>query len=216
MTRSSDRFTIHAVGEQDLPGRIPRPEIQSGFPIVVAESGLLAIRGAILESEYHWHSYIGSEHLLLGVLPFVAPVLAEIDVRLVERLRGATLFILGKGEEPEPSKRGFTPRTRTVMGIAAGVAREGTEAISAEHILLALRLESEGLAGAILESSEVNPDIVRNAINTVRQKTQQTHGQLVYHLSLDEILTLYTSGLLQNVKELKRILDLREKYPRSA
>lgn len=105
------------------------------------------------------HDYIGTEHLLLGILRegSAAPELIKQGVT-VERMRGGIIFILS-GRPPgfvNPETPGFTPRTKQVLVMAGEEAqRLGEAAISPYHLLVAILREGEGIAAQLLKVSEV-------------------------------------------------------------
>ena len=105
------------------------------------------------------HDYIGTEHLLLGILRegSAAPELIKQGVT-VERMRGGIIFILS-GRPPGfaiPETPGFTPRTKQVLVMAGEEAqRLGEPAISPYHLLVAILREGEGIAAQLLKVSDV-------------------------------------------------------------
>ena len=96
------------------------------------------------------HNYIGTEHLLLGLLRegdgVAARVLSALDVSL-EDVRGTIMRIVGEGEHESQGQIPFTPRAKKVLELALREALSlGHNYIGTEHILLGLVRESEGVA----------------------------------------------------------------------
>src|SRR5258708_39396247 len=91
------------------------------------------------------HHYIGTEHLLLGLLRedtgIVADVLKEFDVSL-EQVRAIVERVVGRGDAAPDVEHPFTPRAQIVITMAVGDAWHAP-AIDAEYILLGLLREGE-------------------------------------------------------------------------
>ncbi len=102
------------------------------------------------------HSYIGTEHILLGLAReeegVAAKVLTNLGVSL-NKIRSAVEFISGRGERPSTGETGLTPRAKRVIELAIDEARQlGHNYIGTEHLLLGLLREGEGVAAGVLES----------------------------------------------------------------
>jgi hypothetical protein len=113
------------------------------------------------------HHYIGTEHLLLGLLrvpeSVAARVLANMNVDL-SNVRMAVEFIIGRGGA-NPGEVGLTPRAKRVIELAIDESRVlGHAYIGTEHLLLGLVREGEGIAAGVLESLGVNLDRVREEV----------------------------------------------------
>ena len=98
------------------------------------------------------HNYIGTEHILLGLLReeegLAARVLESLDIT-VERVRSQVVRIVGSGEEVTAGQIPFTPRAKKVLELALREALSlGHNYIGTEHILLAL-LELEAGTGVL-------------------------------------------------------------------
>src|SRR3989304_957129 len=108
------------------------------------------------------HNYIGTEHLLLGLVRegegVAAKVLANLGVEL-NKVRSAVEFIIGRGDRAVMGEIGLTPRAKKVIELAVDEARRlGHHYIGTEHVLLGLVREGEGIAAGVLESLGVSPD----------------------------------------------------------
>jgi ATP-dependent Clp protease ATP-binding subunit ClpA len=99
------------------------------------------------------HNYIGTEHLLLGLLReggAAAGALDGFDVTL-EEVQAQVARIVGQGDEVATGQIPFTPRAKKVLELSLREAlRKGNDDIGPEHILLGLVAEGEGVAARIL------------------------------------------------------------------
>jgi hypothetical protein len=114
------------------------------------------------------HSYIGTEHILLGLLlegeGLAARVLESLDIT-VERVRGQVVRIVGSGEEVTSGHIPFTPRAKKVFELSLREALSlGNPYIDTEHLLLALVRENEGVATRILLDFDADSEKVRSAV----------------------------------------------------
>ena len=113
------------------------------------------------EAHGYGHNYIGTEHVLLGVIHEGEGIGARalgslgIDLRaardVVEAIVGRVGYPAG-GEVPPPGWMPYTPRVRKVIGLAIDESRRlGDDHIGTEHLLLGIIHEDEGVANVILE-----------------------------------------------------------------
>jgi len=114
------------------------------------------------------HNYIGTEHILLGLLReeegLAARVLESLDIT-VERVRGQVVRIVGSGEEVTSGQIPFTPRAKKVLELALREALSlGHNYIGTEHILLGLVRENEGVAARILLDFDADSEKIRNEV----------------------------------------------------
>jgi ATP-dependent Clp protease ATP-binding subunit ClpA len=114
------------------------------------------------------HSYIGTEHLLLGLLReeegVAARVLASLGVTL-EAARARVEEIVGAGDEATAGQVPFAPRAKKVLELALREALAiGHNYIGTEHILLGLARENEGAAAAVLLHFDVDDDRIRSEV----------------------------------------------------
>lgn len=118
------------------------------------------------------HDYVGTEHILLGLVAVsegvAARVLANIGVDLkkvrqeVEKLVGTGDNMMLLGEIP------FTPRAKKVLELAVEEAQSmGHTYVGTEHLLLGLLREEEGIAARVLENLGVKLDEVREEVVTI-------------------------------------------------
>ncbi|MEI2617996.1 MAG: ATP-dependent Clp protease ATP-binding subunit [Thermomicrobiales bacterium] len=136
------------------------------------------------EAQRFNHNYIGTEHLLLGLVRegdgVAARVLSNMGVQL-PKVRSAVEFIIGRGETVIMGEIGLTPRAKKVIELAVDEARRlNHHYIGTEHLLLGLVREGEGIAAGVLESLGVNLEKVRAQVmqvvsqNAGYQQTKQT------------------------------------------
>jgi ATP-dependent Clp protease ATP-binding subunit ClpC len=130
------------------------------------------------EAKHFNHNYIGTEHILLGLVReeegVGAKVLANLGVSLT-KARSAVEFIIGRGEKPTTGEIGLTPRAKRVIELAIDEARHlGHNYIGTEHILLGLLREGEGeasegrgVAADVLDSFGINLERARSETNRV-------------------------------------------------
>ncbi|MCI1820945.1 MAG: ATP-dependent Clp protease ATP-binding subunit [Megasphaera sp.] len=109
------------------------------------------------------HDYVGTEHILLGLIlekdGIAGQVLAQLGMtpenvtRTMEQLVGIGIT--------EPTALGLTPRTKRALELAVSEAnRLGVNYIGTEHLLLGLLREGTGMAMQIFESMDVEPDVI--------------------------------------------------------
>ncbi|MHB8621463.1 MAG: Clp protease N-terminal domain-containing protein, partial [Chloroflexota bacterium] len=134
------------------------------------------------EAQRFNHNYIGTEHLLLGLVRegegVAAKVLGNLGVEL-NKVRSAVEFIIGRGDRMVVGEIGLTPRAKKVIELAVDEARRlGHHYIGTEHLLLGLVREGEGIAAGVLESLGVNLEKVRTqTIQVLSQTGGSAHGE---------------------------------------
>ncbi len=111
------------------------------------------------------HNYIGTEHILLGLLDvtdcMAILILASMGIE-PQSVRNSVEFIIGRGDRIVLGEIGLTPRAKKVIELAVDEARQmNHHYIGTEHILLALIREGEGIAAGVLESVGVNLEKAR-------------------------------------------------------
>jgi len=127
------------------------------------------------------HDYVGTEHILLGLVALDEGVAAQvlhnlnIDLRKiraeVERIVGTGENVMLLGEIP------FSPRAKKVLELAVEEASNlGHYYVGTEHLLLGLLREEEGVAARVLENLGLKLDIVREEIiNLLGEPTKPLH-----------------------------------------
>ena len=133
------------------------------------------------EAQRFNHNYIGTEHILLGLVRetdgVAARVLTNLSVEL-SKVRSAVEFIIGRGERrPAPGEIGLTPRAKKVIELAVDEARRlNHHYIGTEHLLIGLMREGEGVAAGVLESLGVSLEKVRTETNRILSQNVQPQG----------------------------------------
>ena len=133
------------------------------------------------EAQRFNHNYIGTEHILLGLVRetegVAARVLSSLAVDL-SKVRSAVEFIIGRGEKPAQGEIGLTPRAKKVVELAVDEARRMNHTyIGTEHLLIGLLREGEGVAAGVLESLGVTLDKVRAETHQILSHSSGSSGQ---------------------------------------
>ena len=133
------------------------------------------------EAQRFNHNYIGTEHLLLGLVRegdgIAARVLNNLGVQL-PKVRSAVEFIIGRGETMIMGEIGLTPRAKKVIELAVDEARRlNHQYIGTEHLLLGLVREGEGIAAGVLESLGVSLEKLRAQVIQVLSQSGGSYGQ---------------------------------------
>jgi len=174
------------------------------------------------EAQRFNHNYIGTEHLLLGLVRegdgIAARVLANLGVQL-PKVRSAVEFIIGRGDGLVVGDPGLTPRAKKVIELAMDEARRlNNHYIGTEHLLLGLVREGEGIAAGVLESLGVSLEKVRQQVMQVvassssyQQSKQQTKTPYMDALGFD-LTEAARNGKLDPVigrdSEIERVMQI--------
>ncbi|MPZ14775.1 MAG: AAA domain-containing protein [Chloroflexi bacterium] len=176
------------------------------------------------EAQRFNHNYIGTEHLLLGLVRegegVAAKVLANLGVDL-NKVRSAVEFVIGRGERTIAGDIGLTPRAKKVIELSVEEARRLNHSyIGTEHLLLGLVREGEGIAAGVLESLGVSLDKVRQQVNYVLNQSGTYSQQESRHSSktpvIDQLGMDLTSAARANkldpcigrVTEIERVIQI--------
>ena len=137
------------------------------------------------------HTYIGSEHLLLGLC--VTPdsvalrLLEESGVR-EEDIRGIIVLAMGRGEPSRVSSADMTPRLQKIIeGSAVEAMIYGSSRVGTEHLLMSLLKESSGMAIHLLEECGVLVSELRSEVRkflALSSKTQLTAKEVLSEIRL--------------------------------
>ncbi len=132
------------------------------------------------EAQRFNHNYIGTEHILLGLVRetegVAARVLSGLGVDL-SKVRSAVEFIIGRGEKPAQGEIGLTPRAKKVVELAVDEARRMNHTyIGTEHLLIGLLREGEGVAAGVLESLGVTLEKVRAETHRILSNSSTGSG----------------------------------------
>jgi len=114
------------------------------------------------------HNYLGTEHILLGVLReeegLGAAILGMLGIT-VDRVRAEVVQLVGIGEELTTGQIPFTPRAAKVLELSLREALSlGHSFIDTEHILLGLVTEKDGVAARILLGFGADSETIRNEV----------------------------------------------------
>ncbi len=132
------------------------------------EAARLVVVKAQEEARSLDHNWIGTEHLLLGLL-FEQDQIADRVLRSAgvtsERVREQLVQLVGRGESPGDGQIPFTPRAKKVLelGLREALSRAHNN-VGTEHLLLGLLREGEGVAMRILLDLNVKPAALREAV----------------------------------------------------
>lgn len=171
------------------------------------------------------HNYIGTEHLLLGLIReeegLAAKVLRDLGVEQA-RVRQVVEEIVGRGQSAATARLSLTPRTRRVIELAVDEARRmGHHYIGTEHLLLGLVREGDGIAVNVLKNLNINPEKIRSQLArammeaTPTQMAERKRGDSKTPL-LDQLATDLTALAEENKldpvvgrqKEIERVIQI--------
>ncbi len=176
------------------------------------------------EAQHFNHNYIGTEHILLGLVReqegVAARVLGNLGIDLA-KVRQAVEFIIGRGERAIAGEIGLTPRAKKVIELAVDEARRmNHHYIGTEHLLIGLLREGEGVAAGVLESLGVNLEKVRAETNRILSQSlshphapqrQATRTPTLDQLGID-LTALARANKLDPVigrqKEIERVIQI--------
>ncbi len=177
------------------------------------------------EAQHLNHSYIGTEHILLGLLREEEGMAAKVLVSLgcnLGKVRSGVEFIIGRGDKPNTGEIGLTPRAKRVIELAIDEARHlGHNYIGTEHLLLGLLHEGGGVAAGVLDSFGINLEQVRgevtkilsqNSSKPVRPGTRSTSKTPTLDQLSTDLTALARANKLDPVvgreKEIQRVIQI--------
>jgi ATP-dependent Clp protease ATP-binding subunit ClpC len=169
------------------------------------------------------HRFIGTEHILLGLVEegggVAMRVLRELGIS-AEQVRKAVERTVGRGARPTFTQPTLTPRTKRVIELAVDEARRlGHHYIGTEHLLLGLVREGEGVAVDILRRLGAPPEAIREQINRILEDSpvhagkprQESNTPTVDQLGTD-LTALAEAGKLDPVigrrTEIERVIQI--------
>ena len=156
------------------------------------------------------HNYIGTEHLLYGLIEEgtgVASKVLQNQNLTAEKVRGEIEEIVGVGEEIEDSNEiTFTPRSKRVIENAFLEARRlGTEYIGTEHLLIGIMKEGDSIATRIMLEEDVNPQMLYNELLKVlseeEEKGEEKSNSTSGSYNSTPTLNQYGTDLTKQAKE---------------
>jgi ATP-dependent Clp protease ATP-binding subunit ClpC len=121
------------------------------------------------EADRFHHNYVGTEHLLLGLINLGQGVAVNVLQKMgldLQTVRAAVEKQVGTGPESKPSGNiPYTPRVKKVLALAGKEAKALNHSyVGTEHVLLGLLREGEGVAARVLKSLDVDIERCRNEI----------------------------------------------------
>ena len=121
------------------------------------------------EADRFHHNYVGTEHLLLGLINLGQGVAVNVLQKMgldLDTVRAAVEQQVGTGPEAKPAGNvPYTPRVKKVLSLAGKEAKSLNHSyVGTEHILLGLLREGEGVAARVLKSLEVDVERCRSEI----------------------------------------------------
>ncbi|QWW19811.1 ATP-dependent Clp protease ATP-binding subunit [Schaalia sp. 19OD2882] len=126
------------------------------------------------------HNYIGTEHLLLGLITEGEGVAAKaLEMMEIKRddVRAAVIDVIGEGEKPVEGHIPFTPRAKRVFELSLREALQlGHNYIGTEHLLLGLLKEGEGVAAQVLTKLGADLAQVRQSVIQLLSGYQRGEG----------------------------------------
>src|SRR5213083_3706617 len=124
------------------------------------------------------NNYIGTEHILLGLIHEGEGVAAEALTSMgigLDAVRGQVEQIIGKGGAVPTGHIPFTPRAKKVLELALREALQlNHNYIGTEHLLLGLVREGEGVAAQVLQTLGVELNKVRSAVEFIIGRGDRT------------------------------------------
>jgi ATP-dependent Clp protease ATP-binding subunit ClpC len=157
------------------------------------------------EAQRLGNNYIGTEHILLGIISegesLAAKVLETLGVNLA-KVRAEVEAIVGRGGQTVQQEMVFTPRAKRVIELAFEEARQlSHNYIGTEHLLLGLIREGEGVAARVLTNLGVDPAKVRVQTTSLLGAEQQTQAGQAKGKSKTPTLDAYGRDLTQLARE---------------
>jgi ATP-dependent Clp protease ATP-binding subunit ClpC len=133
------------------------------------------------EARLQNHSYIGTEHILLGLIHEEEGIAAHAFLRCgitVETARRAVEETVGAGAEPPGGSPPFTPRAKKVLELSLREALQlGHSYIGTEHLLLGLIREGDGVAVTIIQDLGVELGQLRQEVIALMSGTTEGFGE---------------------------------------
>jgi hypothetical protein len=177
------------------------------------------------EARHLDHNYIGTEHILLGLIHeregIAARALTALGISL-EAVRGEVTEIVGKGAEHPSGHIPFTPRAKKVLELSLREALQfGHNYIGTEHILLGLIREGEGVAAQVLVKLGASFDRVRQQVVQLLADASALQAEQVAGMSSraaqQEAVAVVGPGVYRDEPaELVRVVPLAREVHREA
>ncbi len=171
-----------------------------------------AVTSAEAEAAGLRHNYVGTEHLLLGLLGIDDGAAAKVLTRLgvsAPDVRSQIEQIIGRGTAPPAGQPPFTPRSKKVLELANREAKRlGHNYVGTEHLLLGLAREGAGLAAQILGRLGADRAAIVEALSPVLSGADPTSREQRRRLLTAELTAVLdeTDRLHAEVERLRLLL----------
>jgi len=156
------------------------------------------------------HNYIGTEHILLGLIHegegVAAKALESLGINL-DAVRDQVQEIIGQGQQAPSGHIPFTPRAKKVLELSLREALQlGHSYIGTEHLLLGLIREGEGVAAQVLtrlgaDTNRVRQQVIQLLSGFQGKETVQVGGEQAAPQKGSQILDQYGKNLTQSAAE---------------
>jgi ATP-dependent Clp protease ATP-binding subunit ClpC len=167
------------------------------------------------------HNYIGTEHILLGMLSegegVAARALQELGISL-DVIRQRVEETIGRGSHPQAGHIPFTPRAKKVLELSLRESLQlGHEYIGTEHVLLGLVREGEGIAAQVLTGLGATMDRVRHQVIEILREglpaSEQVPGGEQVHRSSVRLVgsSAQLDEVLERLDDIAARLDVIER-----
>lgn len=185
-----------------------------------SEKAQKAILFAQAEARDERHSYIGSEHILLGIIKEGTDTGAQILDKLgidYQKAKKATLDIVATGQGPTVASVSYTPRTKRIFELSFDVAKElGNRYVGTEHLLLGILREGQGVAILVLKRLGIDiinleNDILNN-LDEYEEENEENPSQESLNKFTIDLSKKAQEGKIDPIigreKEIKRVVQV--------
>lgn len=185
-----------------------------------SEKAQKAILFAQAEARDERHSYIGSEHILLGIIKEGTDTGAQILDKLgidYQKAKQATLDIVATGQGPTVASVSYTPRTKRIFELSFDVAKElGNRYVGTEHLLLGILREGQGVAILVLKRLGIDiinleNDILNN-LDEYEEENEENPSQESLNKFTIDLSKKAQEGKIDPIigreKEIKRVIQV--------
>jgi len=188
-----------------------------------SEGARKVLARAQIEAQRLGHSYIDTEHILLGIVAEETGVAAKVLINLgipLKKVQAAVEFVVGNGDKQTSGDISLAPRAKKVIELAVDEARHfNSNYIGTEHLLLGLIRGKDGVASNVLDSLGITIEKTREEVNkTIRQQATRarTSRSSSRTPTLDQVGTdltaLASAGKLDPIvgrsKEIERVIQI--------
>jgi hypothetical protein len=162
------------------------------------------------------HTYVGTEHLLLGVIAegqsIAARVLSPLGIT-AQAVKDLVVGIIGRGKGSATGSIPFTPRAKSTFEYAWGEARtRGAEQVRPEHLLLGVLHDRDGVGGQIITKLAADIDQVRRKLEERMNYRERSEALVAGMLTEDTAPSWTTYGRRHHlIHELNAVLDENER-----